>query len=290
MTRPITAGIDGTEESLAALAWAAREAVRRDLPLRVVHAWRFEAHDALETGDRAAQEQWVRNAAEEAVRAVREHHGGLDVTTDVREGDAVETLTAAAADAGMLVLGSRGHGRLVGFLVGSVGQQVIVDAACPVVFVRAGDKASGEVAGHEIVVGQEGDPEDSAAALGFAFETAARRGATVRAVRAWTLPPVFAYSPASLQLLDDAGGLEPFERKNLAAALAPWRERYPDVHVVEHVEMGSAGQVLLSVSGTAQLMVVGRRARRSAVGARIGSVAGGVLHHADCPVAVVPPA
>ncbi|MEU2995236.1 universal stress protein [Streptomyces griseoincarnatus] len=290
MTRPITAGIDGTEESLAALAWAAREAVRRDLPLRVVHAWRFEAHDALETGDRAAQEQWVRDAAEEAVRAVREHHGGLDVTTDVLEGDAVETLTAAAADAGMLVLGSRGHGRLVGFLVGSVGQQVIVDAACPVVFVRAGDKASGEVAGHEIVVGQEGDPEDSAAALGFAFETAARRGATVRAVRAWTLPPVFAYSPASLQLLDDAGGLEPFERKNLAAALAPWRERYPDVHVVEHVEMGSAGQVLLSVSGTAQLMVVGRRARRSAVGARIGSVVGGVLHHADCPVAVVPPA
>lgn len=54
--------------------------------------------------------------------------------------------------------------------------------------------------------------------------------------------------------------------------------------------MGSAGQVLLSVSGTAQLMVVGRRARRSAVGARIGSVAGGVLHHAECPVAVVPPA
>ena len=139
MTRPITAGIDGTEESLAALAWAAREAVRRDLPLRVVHAWRFQAHDALETGDRAAQEQWVREAAEESVRTVRAHHGGLDVTTDVLEGDAVETLTAAAADAEMLVLGSRGHGRIVGFLVGSVGQQVIVDAACPVVFVRAGD-------------------------------------------------------------------------------------------------------------------------------------------------------
>ncbi|GAA0712390.1 universal stress protein [Streptomyces thermocarboxydus] len=290
MTRPITAGIDGSEESLAALAWAAREAVRRDLPLRVVHAWRFQAHDALDTGDRAAQAQWAREAAEEAVRAVRERHGGLDVTTDVLEGDAVETLTAAAADAGMLVLGSRGHGRLMGFLVGSVGQQVIVDAERPVVFVRAGDKASDEVAGHEIVVGQEGDPEDSAAALGFAFETAARRGATVRAVRAWTLPPVFAYSPSSLQLLDEAGGLEPFERKSLAAALAPWRERYPDVHVVEHVEMGSAGQVLLSVSGTAQLMVVGRRVRRSARSARIGSVAGGVLHHAECPVTVVPPA
>ncbi|MEY9484602.1 nucleotide-binding universal stress UspA family protein [Streptomyces calvus] len=290
MTRPITAGIDGTEQSLDALAWAAREAVRRGLPLRVVHAWRVEEHDAVDTGDRATQERWVRESAESAVHAVRERHPDLAVTVDVLEGDAVDTLTGAAADAEMLVLGSRGHGPIVGFLVGSVGQQVIVDAARPVVLVRAGDRPSNEVAGHEIVVGQEGRPEDSAAALGFAFETAARRGATVRAVRAWTLPPVFAYSPASLQLLDEAGGLEPFERKGLAAALAPWRERYPDVHVVEHVEMGSAGQVLLSVAGTAQLMVVGRRARRTAVGARIGSVAHGVLHHAGCPVAVVPPA
>ncbi|MFF7853281.1 universal stress protein [Streptomyces sp. NPDC007904] len=288
MTRPITAGVDGTEESLAALAWAAREAVRRGLPLRVVHAWRFEAHDTVDTGDAATQERWVRESLAEAARTVSGLHPDLTVTTDVLRGDAVETLAGAAADAEMLVLGSRGHGRIMGFLVGSVGQQVIVDARRPVVFVRAGGRPSNEVAGHEIVVGQQGDPEDSAAALGFAFETAARRGATVRAVRAWTLPPVFAYSPASLKLLDEAGGLEPYEQKALAAALAPWRERHPDVHVIEHVEMGSAGQVLLSVSGTAQLMVVGRRAHRTAVGARIGSVAHGVLHHADCPVAVVP--
>ncbi|MGQ4336451.1 universal stress protein, partial [Streptomyces hayashii] len=38
MTGLITAGVDGTDESLAALAWAAREAVRRDVALRVVHA------------------------------------------------------------------------------------------------------------------------------------------------------------------------------------------------------------------------------------------------------------
>ena len=110
----------------------------------------------------------------------------------------------------------------------------------------------------------------------------------MRAVRAWTLPPVFAYSPGSLKLLDEAGGLEPYEKKALAAALQPWRERFPDVPVVEHVEMGSAGQVLLSLSGRAQLLVVGRRADRSAVGARIGSVAHAVMHHAPCPVAVVP--
>ncbi|WP_230193714.1 universal stress protein [Streptomyces coriariae] len=288
MTVPITAGVDGTDESLAALAWAAREAVRRDLGLRVVHAWRFQPNAAADVADRDAQERWVRDSVREAVATVAERHPALSVTTDVQEGSPVETLVAAAADAELLVLGSRGHGPVVGFLLGSVGQQVIAEAARPVVLVRAGDNPSSEVAGHEVVVGQQGEPEDSAPALRFAFETAAARGAGVRAVRAWTLPPVFAYSPGSLKLADDAGGLEPYEKKALAAALEPWRERFPDVPVVEHVEMGSAGQVLLSVSGRAQLMVVGRRAHRTAVGARIGSVAHGVLHHADCPVAVVP--
>ncbi|WP_155059925.1 universal stress protein [Streptomyces blattellae] len=290
MKRPITAGVDGTEESLAALAWAAREAVRRGLPLRVVHAWRFQPHEAVDAGDAGSQAGWVRKAVAEAARTVIQQHPELDVTTDVLEGGPVDTLTAAAADAEMLVLGSRGHGRVVGFLLGSVGQQVIAGATGPVVLVRAGDEPAAEADGREVVVGQQGDPDDSAAVLRFAFETAAARGATVRAVRAWTLPPVFSYSPGSLKLLDEAGGLEPYEKKALAAAVQPWRDRFPDVAVAEHVEMGSAGQVLLDVAGQAQLMVVGRRARRSAVGARIGSVAHGVLHHAGCPVAVVPPA
>ncbi|MFE2061206.1 universal stress protein [Streptomyces sp. NPDC059467] len=287
MTRPITAGVDGTEESLAALDWAAREAVRRGLPLRVVHAWRYEEHEAL-GGDREGQRGWVSEGVAESVRAVTGRHPDLSVSVDVVEGGPVEVLVDAAAGSELLALGSRGHGRVVGFLLGSVGQQVIAEAARPVVLVRAGDRPTAEAAGREVVVGQQGGPEDSAAVLEFAFRTAAARRATVRVVRAWTLPPVFAYSPGSMKLLDEAGGLEPYEKKALAEAVRPLRERFPDVPVAEHVEMGSAGQVLLSESGRAQLMVVGRRAHRTAVGAHIGSVAHGVLHHADCPVAVVP--
>ena len=288
MTRPITAGVDGTEESLAALHWAAREAVRRGLALRVVQAWRFQPYEAIDAADPDTQAGWVRDALAEAVRGVTALHPDLDVTTDVVAGETVDSLLEVAAEAEMLVLGSRGHGPVVGFLLGSVGQQVIAEATRPVVLVRAGDQPTAEAAGREVVVGQQGQPEDSADTLRFAFETAAARGATVRAVRAWTLPPVFAYSPGSMHLLDEAGGLEPFETKALAAALQPWRELFPDVPVIEHLELGSAGQVLLSVAGRAQLMVVGRRAHRTAVGARIGSVAHGVLHHAGCPVAVVP--
>ncbi|WP_075731441.1 universal stress protein [Streptomyces acidiscabies] len=282
MTAPITAGFDGTDESLAALSWAAREAVRRGAALRIAHAWQIHP-DA--TVDHATQEGWARDAVTKAAQEITARHPGLPVTWEAVEGPVVETLTAAE---GLLVLGSRGHGAVVGFLLGSVGQQVIADAGHPVVLVRADDDPAHEAAGRDIVVGQEGEPEDSAGALEFAFRTAAARGARVRVVRAWTLPPVFAYSPGSIMLLDEAGGPEPFEQKALADAVRPWRERFPKVPVVEHIEMGSAGQVLLSAAGEAQLVVVGRRARRTAVGARIGSVAHGVLHHAPCPVAVVP--
>ncbi|MFJ4600930.1 universal stress protein [Streptomyces griseoluteus] len=285
MTRPITAGVDGTEESLAALDWAAREAVRRGLPLRVVHAW--EEIGEL-PADRDTQRAWVEEGIGRAVGSLTERHPGLDATLELTEDDAVDALLAAGADAEALVLGTRGHGAVVGFLLGSVGLRVVAETARPVILVRAGDRAEAESAGREIVVGQHGTPEDSAAALRFAFETAAARGATLRAVRAWTLPPVFAYSPGSLKLLDEAGGLEPYEKRALADALRPWRERFPGVPVAEHVEMGSAGQVLVSQATRAQLLVVGRRARRTAVGARIGSVVHGVLHHAGSPVAVVP--
>ncbi|MEU6816774.1 universal stress protein [Streptomyces sp. NPDC046860] len=285
MTRPITAGVDGTDESLAALGWAAREAVRRGVPLRVVHAWE-EAGEL--PADRDTQRGWVEEGIGRVVASLTGRHPGLDVRLELTEDDAVDALLAAGEDAGALVLGTRGHGAVVGFLLGSVGLRVLAEATGPVVLVRAGDRAEAEAAGREIVVGQHGTPEDSAAALRFAFETAAARGAAVRAVRAWTLPPVFAYSPGSLKLLDEAGGLEPYERQALADALGPWRERFPGVPVAEHVEMGSAGEVLVSQAGRAQLLVVGRRARRTAVGARIGSVAHGVLHHAGSPVAVVP--
>ncbi|GHK01432.1 universal stress protein [Streptomyces sp. NPDC003753] len=289
MTRPITVGVDGSPESVAAAAWAGREAVRRGLPLRIVHAWQWQALDVAIAADEDAQAGWAREVVDAARGTLTERHPELTVTAEALQQAPVDSLVDEAATAELLVLGSRGHGAVVGFLIGSVGQQVIAESTRPVVLVRAGDRPAAEAAGRDIVVGQHGGPDDSAPALALAFETAAARGAAVRVVRAWSLPPVFAYSPGSLKLLDEAGGLEQFERKALDEALRPWRDRYPDVPVTEHVEMGSAAQVLLSAAGDAQLVVVGRRATR-AVGPRIGSVAHALLHHAPCPVAVVPPA
>ncbi|MFC4333279.1 universal stress protein [Streptomyces andamanensis] len=213
---------------------------------------------------------------------------GLAVTTDLVEDEAAPALTARGADAEALVLGSRGQGALVGFLVGSVGQQVIAGARRPVVLVRAGDEPAAEAPDARSSSASTAPPRTAPRRCASPSRTAAARGrhrpggARLDAAAGLRLQPRLA------QLLDEAGGLEPYERKALTERCGPGGSGFPDVPVVEHVEMGSAGQVLLATAGHAQLVVVGRRARRTAVGARIGSVAHGVLHHAGCPVAVVP--
>ncbi|MEV7282359.1 universal stress protein [Streptomyces sp. NPDC093111] len=288
MSREIVAGVDGSPESLAAADWAAREALLRELPLRLVHAWRWEPLDLPLLQDPTTQQQAAQAVLREAEAAVTARHPGLTPTAQVIGDTPVAALLDTSREAALLVLGSRGHGAVTGYLLGSYGQQIIAAARCPVVAVRSRDGAAAEPPAGEVLVGQQGSPEDSAPVLRFAFEAAAARGAALRAVRAWSLPPLFAYSPGSLALADEAGGLVPYEEKALREALAPWRERYPEVPVTEHVELGSAGQVLVSGSGAAQLLVVGRRVRRGALGSRIGSVAHAALHLAPCPVAVVP--
>ncbi|MET9550327.1 universal stress protein [Streptomyces sp. NPDC006627] len=287
MTSAITVGVDGSAESLAAADWAADEAALRGMPLRIVHAWLWQPLDVPVVQDRDAQAESARTVLREAETRVAGRYPALKVTSEVVHDTAVAALLREAEASEVLVLGSRGHGALVGFLLGSYGQQVIAAAERPVISVRSQDGRA-QAQGGEIVVGQQGTPEESGAVLGFAFQEAAARGAALRAVRAWSLPSLYAYSPGSMRLADEAGGLESFEKKALAEALAPWRARYPDVPVTEHVEIGSAGQVLLSVVANAQMLVVGRRTRRAPVGTRIGSVAHAALHHAPCPVAVVP--
>jgi nucleotide-binding universal stress UspA family protein len=288
--RAVAVGVDGSPESLAAAEWAAREAALRGLPLRLVRAWLWQAVGGAPERDGDAEERRARHSLDEMAADVRARHPGVEVTAELLPAPPVPALLTAGNAAEMLVIGSRGHGALLGFLLGSSGQQVIAAAKRPVVAVRSprGDGPEPGTERGEVVVGQQGDPEESAAVLGFAFAAAAAKGVGVRAVRAWSLPPVYAYGPGGLASVDEAGGLVPYEEKALAQALAPWRERYPHVPVTEHVELGSGGQVLLSVVTGASLVVVGRRVRRSPVGTRIGSVAHAVLHHAPGPVAVVP--
>ncbi|MEU2391266.1 universal stress protein [Streptomyces sp. NPDC007369] len=293
MAPVIAVGVDGSPESRAAARWAATEAVGRGLGLRLVHAWRWQPVSLPIVQDRDEEARCADAVLHAAADEIAVRHPELGIVTEVVRDAPVPALLREAEQAELLALGTRGHGPLLGFLLGSSGQQVIGGAACPVVSVRAAGEPAGEERADggpgEVVVGQYGYPEDSHDVLGFAFEAAAARGASVRAVRAWDLPSIYAYSPGSMWISDQDGGLVQYEQAALRRALEPWREKYPGVPVAEHVELGTAGQVLLSAAeGSASLLVVGRRTRKGPVGSRIGSAAHAVLHHARCPVAVVP--
>nr|WP_315986916.1 universal stress protein [Streptomyces sp. me109] len=74
----------------------------------------------------------------------------------------------------------------------------------------------------------------------------------------------------------------------VVAALRPWCDKFPEVTVVENVTEGRAADELISASAGAALVVVGRRMRASRLGTHLGPVTHAALHHAPCPVAVVP--
>ncbi|OKI02234.1 universal stress protein UspA [Streptomyces sp. CB02923] len=287
MPGTVTVGLDGTDHSLAAADWAAAEATRRGARLRLVHAWLWRPLDVPVAADEEVQRRWATEVLREAAVRVAGDFPELPVTREILAAETVVALVAEAAAADLLVLGSRGHSTLVGYLLGSVGLQVLRQATAPVVLVRGTRDDEAGQPRDEVVVGVQ-DERESGPVLEFAFAAAAAQGAVLRAVRAWNIPPVLVWGGEAMRAADDAGGLEPLERKRLADAVRPWRERFPGVKVVEHVEMGGAGQVLLAGSGRARLLVVGRRAPGRHDLRKIGAVAHAALHHAPCPVAVVP--
>ncbi|UUU19041.1 universal stress protein [Streptomyces sp. DSM 40750] len=320
MSRNVTVGLDGSPESRAAAEWAAREAKRRGLPLRLVHVWEPVPEPMAQAPLLGAetQQHWSERSEmgappaevpqpsaggalrgripRETAEGLRLRHPGVRVDMEQILGQPAEALTEAAKDAELLVLGSRGMSGIGGFLVGSVGQAVVAHAEQPVVLVRAAEQSAdghamdpsaipsaGALSG-PVVLGLDTDSPDDTL-LTFAFEAAARRVTPLRVVHAWNLPPYFAYGlPADPELNAVLGKQD---AATLAEVLHRWKEKYPAVKVIDESRSGSAAVQLVDASREASLVVVGRRIRRSPLGAHIGPVTHAVLHHATAPVAVV---
>jgi nucleotide-binding universal stress UspA family protein len=298
MTRTIVAGLDGSPESLAAADWAAREALLRGLPLRLVHAWIQEPGryaDAATPIGTDPQRHWAERIPREAAAVLRRRYPDLRLEAVQLSRQPTAALLDAARDSELLALGSRGLGSLAGFLVGSVALPVVAHATRPVVLVRAGAAPAGEHKGdgtggasnsspcRDVVLGLDLVRPDEAVPR-FAFEAAADRGATLRVVHGWTPPAYFGYSAASLapDLLDELGTQE---SDALAAALDPWRKKYPDVTVTAESVIGPAAHRLVDASADASLVVVGHRIRARSP---LGPVVHALIHHSPAPVAVVP--
>ncbi|MFC4612558.1 universal stress protein [Streptomyces maoxianensis] len=292
MSRPVVVGVDDSDECLAAVDWAADEAAARGTGLRLVNASQWPQHQlqavkpSRET--RTDREQSLLGAMEERVRA---RQSGVPMATEEVEGAPARALLAAGSDADLLVLGSPGLGTVGGFIVGSVGQEVVAEAKHPMVLVRpdygdreAGAGAPGSDGRRKVVLGLDvHDVKDEL--LDFAFDFADRHAVPLHIVHTWHFPGLHHHSAAA-----GNGGPDPgtkAERESaLSDAVSPYRDRFPGVKVSEETAPGRAAGHLVQAASDAGLVVVGRR--RAASGAHIGSVTHAVIHHAPCPVAVVP--
>jgi nucleotide-binding universal stress UspA family protein len=134
-------GVDGSEESKLALRWALDEARLRSTKLVCVHAWTYPTIvDATGLGPPVTLDLHgtLRDDAQSLIDRVLQEVGGvegIEVEHAVVEDSPANALCAAADETDLLVVGSRGLGGVSSLLLGSVSQQVIHHARCPVVVV-----------------------------------------------------------------------------------------------------------------------------------------------------------
>lgn len=298
MLSPVVAGVDGSAESLAAAAWAAREAERRNRPLHLVHAWEWHPRQQEREIAGAAQRHLARRSLHRAENRVRTECRDVPLTLEQTEGPATAALLKAADQADLMVLGSRGLSGFTGFLVGSVALGVVARSTRPVVLVRADEEAADEHlpavdgsastdSGYRDVVLAVDLDEACDEVIEFAFETARSRHARLRAVHAWHTAAPAGLGPGDVALLKDTWQGEEW-LGFLKAVLQVWREKYPDVEVLETVVDDKPATALMRASTGAGLLVVGHRLAERPVGRRTGPVTHAAIHHVGCPVAVVP--
>ncbi|GHB31481.1 universal stress protein [Streptomyces umbrinus] len=290
MERVLTVGLDGSPESLAAAHWAADEAERRRLTLRLLHAWPLLVPEPTHVPAEMDQNYWAKRLVHNAQTELQAGHPGLTVVGNLVADDAQDALLHAASESEMLVLGSRGLTPVESYFLGDISMIVVARAERPVVLVRADKRAerpstpeSGAAGG--VVVGLElRAPCDDL--LEFAFTTAAARNVPLRAIHGLSTP-LHAYTPwgvdhtVTREIIQDA-------QKHLSQALRPWREKFPGVDVADTTRLESPARAVVGAAEGADLLVVGRRKHHPNLGPRLGPVAQAAVHHARCPVAVVP--
>jgi len=264
---PVVVGIDTSPGAEHALAWAVEEARSRAVALRLVHGYGALAYGGLLYGNLPVPEiSHVHNAATkllaEAAARASELGPGLGVSTHAIEDDPARVLIEESVRS-------------------SVSAAVSARAACPVVVLRGPAGSAAERAA--VVVGVDGQ-HSSQTVLEFAFDYASRRSVPLHAVLCWH-PDLLAEMTwrAAPPAPEHAEAL-------LSEALAGWREKYPDVDVHGGVIRDHPVTGLVAASAAQDLLVVGSRGRHALAGVLLGSVSQGVLHHATCPVAVVPSA
>ncbi|MEU4385658.1 universal stress protein [Promicromonospora sp. NPDC023805] len=262
--RGIAVGVDGSDESLAALDWAARTADMHGARLTVVATYPLPTTLAPGYGDLASTAKGAaRNAAQAAqIRLGRHRPGRRDVEVLVLPGSAAPALSQRSMTCDLVVVGRRGLGVLDRTLLGSTSSALVASAPGAVAVIPAG-ATTGDPSRIRVGVGREEEP----GVLGTAFAEAAVRG-------------------CPLEVLHVTGS-DPTAAVDLADQVARWAEKYPKVTCTMVIRHGAPASALLHDLTADDVVIVGGRQHSPAPGRRQHSIPDAVLRAAPCPVLVV---
>ncbi|MCN9242218.1 universal stress protein [Streptomyces sp. RY43-2] len=288
MELPLVVGVDGSGFGLMAVDWAVDEAARHGLPLRLVHAslWeRYEGATASSDPQPATEKDMAEKIVASAAERARRRDPAVRLSTDILPEEAVTALLREGSRAFALVTGTRGRSELTGLLLGSVSLAVAARAPCPVIVVR-GDR-TGLAGDHDRILLGAGEPDTGGEAVRFAFREAEVRKCVLDVVRAWHRP-AYESTDLAVSTAEAAHRHEQEAADHLDALLRQAMTDHPTVRVRPATAEGPTRTVLVKRSAAADLVVIGSRPVHSHLGLRLGRVGHTLLHHAQCPVAVVP--
>ncbi|QES47057.1 universal stress protein UspA [Streptomyces venezuelae] len=285
-TSSVTVGVDGSEPARRAALWAAGEAVRRGRPLHIVYGADTDGralYVAAETIEKVRAAG--RELLDDTAKAVAAEYPGLHVTTEFSRTDAVTTLHRAGGLYGTIVVGNRGLGGFNSLMLGSVGLDTAAGARTPVIVVRGIEDEDTEERG--TVLAAVRDEHDLVCAR-YAAREAELRKASLRLLHVWN---VFQSVGNVAPMLDDVDEIAGRHASALQAVTETIHDEFPDLTVESRAEKSvSVAGVLVEASRHADLLVMGGRRAPTplGLGRNLGGATHGVLHHAHCPVLLIP--
>jgi nucleotide-binding universal stress UspA family protein len=274
----VVVGVDGSELSRRALRWGAAVARAQGHGVQALMAWQYPPHTGTPVGPAVVSPEEMDRDTEAELRAIIAAELGEaadDVVVEVGRGRPGDVLLARSGrpDAALLVLGARGLGGFDGMLLGSVTQQCVERAPCPVVVIRGEDDAAA-IPPAKLLVALDGSA-GAARALAWAIDLAAATRAEIVAAHVPGVAPSRAqHDAAAAQLEGD--WTAPLRERGL-----PHRTRVDD---------GDPRTMLPQVAQEegADLVVMGTRGVGGVRALLVGSVAAYLVRYAEEPIAVVP--
>ncbi len=250
----VIVGFDDSPASGNAVRWAAVEAERRGVALRIVKSWRDPAFLVVDSGtalwDPHDFREEMRAALETHAQHVLASHPGVDYDTELIDGPAASGLTDRVGSDDLLVVGSRGSGGFLGLRLGSVSSRVARRSPAPVVVVHGSPTRRDQPT---VVVGIDGSAA-SRRALVWAAEAANLFDKRLVVVSAWAHEHGAMHECEPVRPADSRGRTETMLSATIDEVLGP----EPSVAVERRIEGGQPAEVLLDVASEASLLVVGR--------------------------------